>query len=556
VPEDREDLVTKAQAALLAGEWSTAKAAFEALPVAARSPEASFGLGRALWWLGDTAGSLRTWERAYAGFRRQGDPGQALIAAFYLCLAYRMSLGNAAASRGWLGRAISLAEETDLGPFEGWLLLCRAVVANDSDDYAAAERWARSAVEAARAAGDRDLELCAMSEVGKAVLETGRVEEGVLLLDQAMAGALGGEGGDLDTVVLTTCRAVTACSRTVEVRRAAEWLRAANVFHSRFGSPHLFTTCRVHYGAILFMTGRWGEAEAEYRAALRIGRDAERALHALALTRLSELRLAQGRVDEAERLLEGLDDEPSAAFQFAAVHIARGRAAVAISVIERRLAEVGEATVEGAQLVELLIQATPGYGDAADAMGLAHGLVEHGARTGCDLILARGERSVGRVFIACRDPEAARPHLERGLGAFARLGMPLESARTRMLLAEALACEDIEPAAFEAQTALTSFEQLGAARDADAAAAFLRSIAVKPLRATSRPGGVLTARELEILALLAVGLSNSAIAERLFLSRKTVEHHVASVLSKLGLKSRNEAAAFATRHPEVLSAAE
>ena len=113
---DTDSLLATAQRALESGRWAAAREAFEAVLGREESGAALFGLGIAQWWLGETESALRRWERAYAAFRRRPDPEQAVLAAFYLCLAYRMSLGNHAASRGWLGRAASLVEEFELGP--------------------------------------------------------------------------------------------------------------------------------------------------------------------------------------------------------------------------------------------------------------------------------------------------------------------------------------------------------------------------------------------------------------------------------------------------------
>jgi DNA-binding NarL/FixJ family response regulator len=116
-----------------------------------------------------------------------------------------------------------------------------------------------------------------------------------------------------------------------------------------------------------------------------------------------------------------------------------------------------------------------------------------------------------------------------------------------LALAKVLRHDDVAVASAEARSALSVFEDLGAGNDADAAAALLRELGVKATRTGPKNVGRLTKREQEVLSLLGEGLSNPEIADRLFLSRRTVEHHVAHILSKLGLRSRAEAAVFDAR---------
>ena len=91
--------------------------------------------------------------------------------------------------------------------------------------------------------------------------------------------------------------------------------------------------------------------------------------------------------------------------------------------------------------------------------------------------------------------------------------------------------------------ALASFQRLGAIRDADEAASLLRVLGISA-RGTPRLQGTLTQREEEVLSLVSRGLTNREIADRLFISPKTAEHHVSQVLAKLGAKSRAEATAL------------
>jgi DNA-binding CsgD family transcriptional regulator len=344
---------------------------------------------------------------------------------------------------------------------------------------------------------------------------------------------------------------VVACARALEVGRATRWIRAADEFNRSYGSPHVSILCRLHSGGVLLATGQWADAERELRAALeKMPRTAEPRLHVEVLAKLAELRLAQGRIEEAARLLDGLEDNAATSNVLGSIHLARGELAVAAEILGRRAREVGEDCLECAPLLELLVEVEIEQGMVGAAASKARRLAQLGASLGCDVIVARGERALGRVHVASAESRAGLRHLERALEAFARLEMPLEIARTRMLLARASGEAKREVAIAEARAALGGFERLGADADADSAAAFLRLLGVKAARAGPRGRGVLTKRESEVLRLLGEGLSNREMAERMFIARKTVENHVASVLFKLELRGRGEAAAYAVRNLE------
>ena len=197
---------------LWAGERGKRHSAFEHSLQADESPEIMFGLAVTLWWLGETRESVRWLEQAYAAFRRHSDPVQAANAALELCFLYHENLGNHAAAAGWLARASRLVEQVDLEPLRARVFLMRACCSSDPDQR---EGWARHALQLAGSAGNHDLELCALSEIGAALVAKGKIDEGLPLVDEALAGALGGEG-QLDTVIVTACRMMQSCARCAD----------------------------------------------------------------------------------------------------------------------------------------------------------------------------------------------------------------------------------------------------------------------------------------------------------------------------------------------------
>jgi DNA-binding CsgD family transcriptional regulator len=528
--------------AIAVGDWGRARDAFSAVLEVAEVPEAFFGLASAQFWLGDVTGTIANCEKAYAAFRRRADPVFAAGAALSLVGYNKGYLGNSAAARGWLSRAARIIE-TEAPGLRGELLGATAYV---TDDPVESEALARQAVEIGRANGNAGLELMAMHAVGQALVQQGRTEEGMSLLDEAMAGVIGGEGGDPLMVAQLSCMTMVVCGSCFDLERATQWVQSLQAFIDRYGCPFLYAECRTYYGRVLFENGDWAAAEAFLIEAISMSRGVFAAPHAFAAGTLAELRLAQGRVEDAARVLRGVEGREEAAAAVSSLHLAQGEPSVAAAILRRRLDATNPDRLDVAAVIELLGEAEIALLDSGAAIERGRALVTLGAVNGCDLIVAHGERLLGHALASTDVPAACR-HLETALAAFIHAGIPYRAAQTRLLLAQVLGGNDREVAGAEARAALSVFEDLGAGRDADAAAALMRDLGVKAARTGPKNVGRLTKREQEVLALLGEGLSNPEIAGRLFLSRKTVEHHVARVLSKLGLRGRAEAAALAAR---------
>jgi DNA-binding NarL/FixJ family response regulator len=345
------------------------------------------------------------------------------------------------------------------------------------------------------------------------------------------------------------CGFFWACEQVSDVARADQWMRAIAARMDR--STVVAAFCRAHYGGILTAAGRWAEAEAEL---LRATGSFDRGLSArrdAAVIRLADLRVRQGRLEDAAELLRGLDRHPDAVRALAALHLARGGTALARDVLERATARpddevrpVGDAVSVG-PLLALLVEVELADGRPEAAARAADRLARLAAAGRSPYLQGAAALARGRVCLATTtgDPRSC---LEEALRGFTRAELPPEIAQTRLELARALAGTAPEVAIAEARAALADFERLQAATQADAAAALLRSLGA-PIRTGPKGVGGLTKRETEVLRLLGAGLSNPEIAERLFITRKTVETHVGNVLAKLGLRNRAEAAAVAAR---------
>jgi DNA-binding CsgD family transcriptional regulator len=488
-------------------------------------------------------------ELAFKLFRDAGDLCAAARLAADIAEIHNDLLGNRSAARGWISRGNRLVDQ--IGPCveRGYLEL--AFIACERPDVLALERSADVALELAIEFGDTDLEVRALADSGLALVSQGRTREGFMRLDEAMAAI---SAGEVDQIVAgkSFCAMLAACDRAGDVQRAAEWARIIieSVLEPNGGNPRiLHTHCREAYGSVLCTAGRWDDGEAAILEALGPTASRSEGHRIEATARLAELRMLQGRAEEAAALLRPYEDRLSACGPLARLHVMQGDLDLAAATIIRGLDEMNGDRLRESVLLSQLVEIQLARDDPAAAGAARDRLVENAAASDTPILQSMASLARGRVASArdkCSDAMAA---LHAARDALADEERPVLCGTIRYEAARVLAKQgDTAAAISEARAALATFERVGAVVDADRTAAFLRNLGSRtPARGRQARDRVdsLTPREREVLDLLRQGLTNAEIGSRLFISAKTAEHHVGRVLTKLGVRSRAEAAAVA-----------
>ena len=544
---DVTELVERGRAALLDCDWGIARGCFEQAGGGEPDgpPAAVDGLGQALYWVGDYRRALSLRARAFAGYRRDGDRRAAALVAIRLAMLHGLIDGDEAVVGGWLASAQRVLEQCPDCPERGWVDLFLAAVTADPDER---ERLAEGARRTGQRFGDSGLEFDALAYAGKALVERGEVQAGMRLIDEAFAAVASGVVSDPWAAGEIYCSLLSACELARDVRRAESWLHAVDRYVDHTGELPIAAICRMHYGGLLCAAGRWEAAERELLLSLRIYDGSYVGTRAEPLLRLAELRVRQGRLAEAGRLLDDFAGRAEASLPQALLHLALDEAPLARSLVERTLARL-PLDVRAVPLLAVLVDADLATGDVDAARTAAERLDRLAMTT--RLASVRGMAALARARVAASDgSDDAAAAADVAAAAFAEAGLPGERGRARLELARALASRQPEVARAEARAALECFIELGAPRPADEATALLRQLGdrarCRPRRSHGSPDA-LTDREREVLALLAEGASNAGIAARLVISSRTAEHHVANILAKLGLSSRAEVAAFLLR---------
>jgi DNA-binding CsgD family transcriptional regulator/tetratricopeptide (TPR) repeat protein len=537
------DLIAEGQAALRSGDAAAAHNSFQAVLSLGSNSSALEGLGYASYLAMDFDDAIDQWQQAYAGYRADDNGAGAVRMARMLGYMYGVVVGDWAIGSGWIARAQNLLIVAEDSSERGWVALTLGMFERDRS---LKHRRFEEAIEVASTTQDNNLAFAALAYLGASLVHADRIDEGMVRLDESLAAVAGGEVGDLFVIEEIFCQMFSACERAHDVARAEQWLKVGEIVATRRNLPAVVAYCRTHFGGVMTAAGRWNEAEAALTDAIRLWALGWRTLKKGALTRLADLRIRQGRLEEAEQLLAGLSIDEDCARPLATLLLEQGQIQRAREILERTLGRIEPTSTSAVPLLALLVDV---HLAAANVDQAEQAVARLDACAAChDAVYPTAVRAFARGRLAAACDDSAAPHwLRMATDEFAAAQLPLESARSQLELARVLAADVPDVARVEAKEALDCFVRLQAARYIDAAAALLRSLGLRVPHGGAVRVSVLTPREAEVLGLLGHGLSNPEIAERLFISRKTVEHHVGNVLSKLSLRTRGEAAAYAVR---------
>jgi DNA-binding CsgD family transcriptional regulator len=500
-------------------------------------------LARAAYMLGRDDDYRDTLERAYGAHLQAGDPARAACCAWWIGHNF-LFRGELAPARGWFARGQRLLEGDDRDCVErGYLLIPVLLEHLFAGDHEAAHATARDVAAIGERFGDHDLLAIGLMEQGHALVRQGRTEDGLRLVDETMVAVTAGE---LSPIVagIVYCNTIAFCRDVYELRRAREWTAALTRWCER--QPEMVAhqgLCLVHRAEIMTLAGAWADALEEAR---RVGERFTRGV--LNQRALGDASYRQGEVHrllgnftaaeaayrEASRF--GREPQPGLAL----LRLTEGNGEAAAAAIRRAVSET-TAVLRRAALLPAYARIMVAVGDLDAAGSACRELNEIAGRQRSEMLAAMAAHARGEVALAEGDLQDALVVLRRATEAWQELAAPYEAARSRVLVG--LVCkalEDDDTASMELEAGHRVFAELGAAPDVEWVASLSR-----PRRG---PGHGLTARELEVLRLVAAGKSNREIAGTLVISEHTVARHLQNIYAKLRVSSRVAASRFAFEH--------
>ncbi|HEX5039629.1 MAG TPA: LuxR C-terminal-related transcriptional regulator [Candidatus Limnocylindria bacterium] len=498
-------------------------------------------LAEASYLIGRYADSMELSRRSYRESMRAGDVGRAARSAFWVAIEH-LGQGEMAPAAGWLAKVERLVGDGESAE-AGYLQVAAAAQSLAMGDAASAVAANERAVEIGTRVGDADLVLLAGVGVGESLIGLGEVERGIRVMDEVMVDVTSG-GASPVIVGIAYCSVIAACHQVFDLRRAQEWTAALDRWcESQPQLVHFRGQCLLNRAELRQFHGAWEEAADEARqASERLGADPSLGE---AIYQMAELHRLRGEFVDAEAAYRqasrlGRQPEPGVAL----LRLAQGEHEVAAATMARATDEAAGVFAR-ARLLDPFVEVMLATGSTAAARMAADELVGIAEAVGAPLLTATAQRAHGAVLLAEGHARAALAALRPSWTAWQSLDAPYEAARTRVLIGMACrALDDSNAAALELDAAADVFRDLGARPDL---------ARVEALIGPPASVGGLTARELEVLRLVAAGKTNRAIAGELVISDRTVARHLSNIFDKLDVPSRSAATAWAYEHGLVAS---
>jgi DNA-binding NarL/FixJ family response regulator len=510
-------------------DWHRARALLAGKGGVERSVPALEGLALACWWLDDGPGFVAARELL---FRLHQDASDILSAArVAMRLSWDVTIVGHEAGLGWawLDRARALFAQSEGTALDRSWCDVREAALVVNDDAPAALLLARAAREVAQASRASDLEVLALVCEGEALFALGDIEPALRLFEEATLRVCLGDATDPLAVTRASCTLLFACADVRDFARAASWLPRVVECSGESDRGTMAVIGRCAAVPLLVGRGLWREASAAIEDGLNhFGSGNDRWRRSL-LAAQAELRFRQGRLEEARVLVDLAEPDRRCRMIRALLALESGDPAGATEHASAFLRQADRRVfAERAAALELLAIATaqrqllPAARDARDALQT---LARRAATPSLVAAVRRADAAIAR---ADGDVTSAIEALLDAVDHYHRAGAVYEASAAHAELARALAA---------------------AGRHAEAE--HHRDIAARTRGELQEPtsgGCPLTPREVEVLTLVAEGLSNARIATVLVVSPHTVHRHVSNILTRLDCPTRAAAVATASAH--------
>ena len=521
--------------------WAEAYGELSAADPSDLRPQDLEALADAAWWQSKNDESIAARQQAYAAFAAANDERRAAYHAGRLSIEHFLR-EEPAVGAGWLMRAQRHLKDESECIEHGFLAVLEGTVARFNGDPDGAIALAQRAAAIAVRFEDRDVWALGIHTEGLVLIDRGDIAEGLALLDEAMTSVVAGELSSFFTGVVY-CNVIEACLELADLRRAGEWSEAARAWCEGLPPESPYPgICRINRAEVETLRGAWREAEAEASRASTELMSFDPIAAAQAFYGTGEIRRRMGNFAGAEESFAraheiGFEPQPGLAL----LRLAQGKAEAAGTGLRLALSGEPGSRMRRARLLEAQVDVALAVSDVETARTAAAELDAIATGYTAPALEATAATARGALRLAEDDVAGALDSLRHAISLWQELKMPYEAAGARTRYALALQRADAgEEATSELRVAVAAFERLGAVTDARAAKELLAGPA-------GLPRG-LTARQAEVLRLVAAGKSNREIATELVISEHTVARHLQNMFVKLDVSSRSAATAFAFEH--------